>query len=457
MLLLDLETLQWLLLAWPVALVLILLLSGLKRTPVCGLCFFYILGLALIHVPGATLLNIEWYVYYPTNLVYTGFAQSTLGVIAFTLGVLGVMFVQSLRPAAAGADPREVPLAPELATRLALLAAGFGLASSMVLPYLTFIPSATALFGWLGQLPVVAICIMIALQKLRPGQLPWRWLGVALLFPVATAMLSGFLGFGVMSLLLICCFVVSRVRLRPQHLLLALGLGYFMLSLFVTYMRDRVILREAVWYQERSTQEVVRGMLTDFEWFDPDDPQHLRRIDMRLNQNWLIGAAVQHIELGRQDFLGMDLLLGAAFAVIPRAIWPDKPGVGGGGDVVSRLTGEEFEASTSVGAGQVLEFYGSYGTTSVFLGMLLLGALLAWCDVRARKALDQRRYFAFTRWFLPGMALCQPGGNLTELSSGMISALIAAVLTHFLFERYLRRKRKRESRAATRPAVQGHT
>jgi hypothetical protein len=59
-------------------------------------------------------------------------------------------------------------------------------------------------------------------------------------------------------------------------------------------------------------------------------------------------------------------------ALIPRLVC-DKPQVGGGGSIVRDFTGIEFGDNTSVGAGQVLEFYVNFGTWGVIGGFCYLG------------------------------------------------------------------------------------
>ena len=49
---------------------------------------------------------------------------------------------------------------------------------------------------------------------------------------------------------------------------------------------------------------------------------------------------------------------------------------GGGGTIVQDFTGIEFADGTSVGAGQVLEFYVNFGTWGVIGGFLLFGWLI---------------------------------------------------------------------------------
>src|ERR1700734_2977948 len=96
------------------------------------------------------------------------------------------------------------------------------------------------------------------------------------------------------------------------------------------------------------------------------------RVDARLNQNWLVGAAVNRLS-ETDAFAHGDTLWDAPLALIPRALWPDGPTNAGSGDLVNRYTDIKFGAGTSVGIGQVLEFYANFGTTGVMIGFALMG------------------------------------------------------------------------------------
>ncbi|MCP6769100.1 hypothetical protein NL529_30065, partial [Klebsiella pneumoniae] len=87
------------------------------------------------------------------------------------------------------------------------------------------------------------------------------------------------------------------------------------------------------------------------ELFDPRNIRQLERIDERLNQNYLVGAAVRHLQDGRVDFAAGSTVSDAALNIIPRALWPDKPIGAGSGDLVAIYTGLEFSKETSVGIG----------------------------------------------------------------------------------------------------------
>jgi hypothetical protein len=168
------------------------------------------------------------------------------------------------------------------------------------------------------------------------------------------------------------------------------------------------------------------------EWFDLHNTDHLDRIEKRLNQDSLIGAGVSYLKLNPNEFAGGETLWGAAVAVIPRALWPDKPVVGGSGDLVSRFTGMKFSDNTSVGIGQVMEFYVNFATAGVIVGFLIIGALIVSADRLALRALKRRDALGFTLWFLPGLSLLQVGGSFSEITSTAAAALLVAlVLRHW--------------------------
>jgi len=112
----------------------------------------------------------------------------------------------------------------------------------------------------------------------------------------------------------------------------------------------------------------------------------------------------------------------AAFALVPRAIWPNKPAVGGSGNIVSKYTGLVFAEGTSVGVGPVLEFYINFGTTGVIIGFLIMGAIVGLIDEVAGERMLSGDWQGFIFWFLPGIAFLQVGGQLTEVTSSAAGA-----------------------------------
>jgi len=172
----------------------------------------------------------------------------------------------------------------------------------------------------------------------------------------------------------------------------------------------------------------IEGMVHRFEWFNPYDTDHLERIDLRLNQNALVGAAVDYIGSSPSAFARGESIVDAFAALIPRIVWPDKPIVAGSGTWVSRYTGLTFEENTSVGMGQVLEFYINFGPAGVVIGFLLLGTTVATIDSVARSRAVRGDWPGFALWYVPGTAFLQVGGSLVEITSSAAAAAVAAIL-----------------------------
>ena len=156
-------------------------------------------------------------------------------------------------------------------------------------------------------------------------------------------------------------------------------------------------------------------------------------MDSRLNQNRLVGEAAQYIQEGYVDYANGATLADAAVALIPRVIWPDKPVSAGSPGIVSAYTGVQYTEGTSVGIGQVMEFYINFGTLGVVGGFLVMGTLLGIMDGLAAHDLRRGDWQGFTLWFLVGLGFLQSGGSLVEIVSTSGSGLILAlILNHYL-------------------------
>jgi hypothetical protein len=216
-------------------------------------------------------------------------------------------------------------------------------------------------------------------------------------------------------------------------------------------MASRTAYRESTWYHDSSFASRVEGafgMFQDFEWYDSTNSKHREVIDGRLNQNLLVGAAAERLQMGLVDFANGSTFVTMALGLIPRALWPNKPQVGGGGTVVTEFTGIAFAEGTSVGAGQVLEFYVNFGTFGVIGGFLIYGWLIGWMDLRTMQMLAERNQAGVLLWFTVCLAMLQPGGNLLEVT---VSAAGSAV-TSYIFGHFLNRRWGPTGRPATQPS-----
>ena len=229
-------------------------------------------------------------------------------------------------------------------------------------------------------------------------------LGLLPLLPLMTLVTGGFLGYGFHWVLGTLAFYYVEARRRLWIFLASPLLVFIGLSLFVTYMSQREAIRDVVWYEQAGffeRLEQVSRVITDFQLLDLSSDAHLAAIDERLNQNALVGAAIARHQAGFYDFAyGGTVPL---WGFVPRALWPDKPAVGGGGSLVSEYTGIPFGEGTSVGAGQVLELYVNFGIPGVLAGFTGLGFLLMRLDLGIMRA--------FAAGDLPGLAAARAAGS----------------------------------------------
>jgi hypothetical protein len=232
----------------------------------------------------------------------------------------------------------------------------------------------------------------------------------------------------------------------------ALLLCYLGLSVFVSYMRDRKEIRASVWGGESLSNRLGTLSTTagNFEWFDPTNVDHLDRLDSRLNQNILLGAAVERMT-DQGGYAHGDTLWDALLALIPRALWPDKPMQAGSGTLVTQYTGIQFDAGTSVGIGHVMEFYVNFGTLGVILGFALLGTLITFIDVVAAQSLASGDLHGFALWYLPGISLLQVGGSMVEVTSSAAASVFVALMANKYLGR-LQRKHAAEAAVTGNPA-----
>jgi hypothetical protein len=400
-----------------------------------ALTLAYFLGLSLIHVPGALafLPGVAFRGYYSLSeraMTEAGFSITVIGMAAFLIGAILARLAARRRVDSKAIFSHQRSAAFERKGRRGI---AIGIVAYFVLMPLSHgIASLTAAVAPFAVLLIVGLWLLLygALDR-RDRRRTWIVLGSLPLLPLATLMTGGFVSYGVSWMLSVLAFLFT-ITPRRSRFYAAAPLAVFLgLSLFVAYMGQRTSIRELIWQQEAGVGERidrVARIVTDFHPFDPTSPADLAVLDERLNQNALVDLAAARIDGGL-----VQLAHGATvpvWALVPRAIWPEKPYVGGGLDVVARFTGIHFWPGTSVGAGQVFEFYVNFGFAGVVTGFLILGFVLRWLDHGIMRALARDDFRAFLLRAMPGLTALQPGGNLLEIIVAVFAAItVAYVLT----------------------------
>ncbi|MDZ7380077.1 MAG: hypothetical protein ONB06_12120 [candidate division KSB1 bacterium] len=299
---------------WILVLALIVLVQWQTKTPRAGLVFAYLANLGLIHLVAPVFYLFPWYFpLYQVDIVQAGFEQSMYAVVAFALGVLTLgPFLLSVLQARGLAAPTLPPGPPgtirDEASGDASLPRFYvlvGIVSYFILaPLAGRVPTLSALLVAANRLVLVGICLWLwQAWHTRNIVRLFGWLALALIIPFVTVIGEGFLASGAGMFIAIIMFVSQIVRPRWRVIALGLLLSYIGLSAYVTYMRARGEIRAAVWGGSPLEQrlDVIWRTLENFEWFDYQNVSQLQRIDGRLNQNFLVGAAVRYLNAGYRE------------------------------------------------------------------------------------------------------------------------------------------------------------
>ncbi len=113
----------------------------------------------------------------------------------------------------------------------------------------------------------------------------------------------------------------------------------------------------------------------------------------------------------------------------------------GSGTLVTQYTGIPFEAGTSVGIGQVMEFYVNFGTLGVLIGFTIMGIAITVLDLLAAECLAAGDLHGFVLRYLPGISLLQVGGSMVEITTSAVAGVFVALLAN----KYLDRLQQKEA------------
>jgi len=395
-----------------------------------ALTLAYFLDLSLIHVPGVVVFLDDASGLSEVADTSHGFELTLAGMAAFVAGTVAARLTGQTSHKAVR-QPSEPGVGfGGLGWRALALGAGSYLLLSSVFGRLA---SATSILSSFPNLLILGFWMLFyRTGSPADGGRGLLALGLLPLLPLMTLVTGGFLGYGVHWVLGTLAFWYVEARRRLWIFLASPLLVFIGLSLFVTYMSQREAIRDVVWYEQAGffeRLERVSRVITDFQLLDLSSDAHLAAIDERLNQNALVGAAMAGHQAGFYDFAyGGTVPL---WGFVPRALWPDKPAVGGGGSLVSEYTGIPFGEGTSVGAGQVLELYVNFGIPGVLAGFTGLGFLLMRLDLGIMRAFAAGDLPGLLLRALPGLSLLQPGGNLLEILVALVGAVLGVGVLHY--------------------------
>jgi len=385
-----------------------------------GLPLGYLISLLVIHVPGAFAHYVSRGILVDDDVAALGIQLTAIGAVSFVVGVVISHWSQG---------QKSESMTPISMTFCIFCFAG-GWMVTLVSGALETVPSLGAAVVRASVIWMLGVALGLR-TAWQSNNISWilLWSCALLIYPMFGLFFTGFLAAG-MTMVIIVSSALAMVMRGYWRMVIGLGVAtFFGMTAFVNYYANRDEIRNSVWGGESLTQRLdsAAGLVTEFKWFDSEDPAHLIALDERLNQNYFVGIAAQRIDLGIVDYLYGRSVWEGIIALVPRFLWPDKPVFGGSPKIVVDMTGLELEEeNTSFGVGNVMEFDINFGIPGVIAGFLVLGWLIGRLDLMTAMAEARRDYGALMLGFLPGVALIQPNGSMVELTGGAAAAVVAA-------------------------------
>jgi hypothetical protein len=387
-----------------------------------GMPVAYLFSLLLLHLPGAYVYTVcDFDFLDSTDFVEIGIRFTAFASVSFVAGVWAVRLF-STRP------PATVTELDEWRFTLFCLVGGwvvtYGLSS------LHSISSLGAAVDKAGGLWMLAV--MLGLRAaVKHGSLKMgaMWLAALIVYPVTMLLVGGFLSYGSFAAIIVVSILAISVEKSWKVVIGLIICVYLGLNVFVNYFTHRNAVRDEVWGGAPLSDrvDVTLNIIRDFEWYDSGNRKQVVAINERLNQNVFVGLAATRIDQGSVDYLDGRSVWEGLIALVPRAVWPEKPVVAGSPKVVSEMTGLTLDENTSFGIGNVMEFQINFGVFGLIIGFFLLGFLLRALDRHAAVSLRRADFGSAIVSFLPAIALINPGGSVVEMASGGAAALVAGL------------------------------
>ncbi len=417
---------------WCITLLLIVGACRSRRYGSVGVPIAYAMLLTIIHA-GAAIYLLPWYD--PQSDAYLRSQGANLETVSFGLQVstvgcvsllIGLYLADSLFTVFPSVSDVRVANPIRFGRWIIFFGAMFFF---IIFPLANKIPSGAAIASAGVQLSIVGICLIAYASLKSSFTVKMQAIASTLSLPAITMLLMGFVGYGIGAVIEISSFVTRFVRARWWAIPVMAFTFWIALSFYVTYMANRSEMRAKVWENAPMLERVALfyEKTKEAQFFDPFNVKHLYQIDNRINQNILVGRCIEHIHSGRSDFAYGESLKIAAIAWIPRIIWPNKPTFGGSTNFASIYTGQQFQQSTSVGVGLVMEMYANFGYSGVIIGFCLVGMFIRYFDRRAAINLKAGQYWDYVIFHLIGISAIQPGGFLAEAVASSAAALVLGV------------------------------
>lgn len=383
-----------------------------------------------------------------TEIILLGFRHSTIALVSFFIGAVFVSpmtrtIVQgiTLRNITAKLDDEYKGYLHEKVdpTSLSFVYVFIGILVYFVIsPLFRSVPTLNTAIGALYNFLPIGLIIGLSNRatSVRSKILVFLYIILIVAWPMISVIRDGFLGFGLTPVLIVGIFFVTRSRNLLFTILFSSLMGYIVFSLAISYFSNRANIRNVVWSNsglDQNIQAFNDQIIGDFKLFNILDVNQLRLIDGRLTLNYYTGLSIIRIESGNVELVYGQSFADALVAIVPRALWPEKPTIAGGSDRISYFTGLYFAGGSSFAIGIVMEMYVNFGLTGTIIGFLILGILLELLSDLAENALRYQRYSLFSLIMISGLSFTLVGNDFSFILANSISSLITVWFVNSVF------------------------
>jgi hypothetical protein len=257
-----------------------------------------------------------------------------------------------------------------------------GVASLVLNPVVFSLPTIKALWtvmGGLAETGLLLVCLA-SIGRERYSQIVGAFVLLAM-YSMLYAALGGHIGSQFLKTGLLACIVLFCNSTRPTRvvvLVVCIVLAFFP---YQQWMAGRKRLRSAIGESVSLSKriEITVDIFLNVEPIQVEGEEVANAYAKRGDYSPLLATAMQYTP-DRQPFAYGTTLLEGFTAIIPRALWPDKPYRVGGNALVSQYTGLHFDTATSVAVTYPFEFYVNFGREGVIVGLFVLGLLFGWME-----------------------------------------------------------------------------
>jgi len=395
-----------------------------------GLGLIYFFNFSIVHFWGSVFFISPNY--WNKNIEYTllGYKYATIAIVSYFLGYILYIKFGSRK------EKNEFVNKNSYLGSEPLLYFLIGILLFFVLKQrLQGIPTVTVFVSMGQQLMIVGLCLLLYKAHKTKNYISFFSLLIfSALIPFITILNDGFLGTGLAMFITVLIFLSNFYRFNYRYILIFLFAIYLGLSFYQSYLRDRAEIRDLVWGGAEYSQRInkLKYTVTNMTLFNPFDSEQLDRVDERLNQNWIVGASIDYMSNGQEEYAKGGTFKLSMLNLVPRIIWKNKPITAGDTSRVEKYTGLKFQEGTSVGMPQVMELYVNFAIYSVIIGFIILGIIFSYLDYKAYLTLHSYQFNKFVFYFLPALAFMRTETPFIEnISAAVAGGIIAYGLQKF--------------------------